>query len=263
MDTDPKESVKGMGSGNKSFFLSCLIFWVGYVFAYGKIDNRNELLFFFDKIEAKGDIDVFVRKGEKRGKISIFADTQIIDSVVARVSRRTLFLDANNSYSFQRRIPFVKINATRKFPVEIMVSVNDLSEIRIYQGANVTCKEFSSSDLKVFHSGSGQVFLDDIHAQKLLFQQVGSGTSILRGNKISDLEVNIEGGGNLKAGNLEINSAKVIHRGIGMVEINPIHWLDARMHSSGPILLYQEPEKMVVEQTGTGEIKFLFQQSER
>ena len=48
-----------------------------------------------------------------------------------------------------------------------------------------------------------------------------------------------------------------------MVEINPIHWLDARMHSSGPIFVVSRTEKMVVEQTGTGEIKFLFQQSER
>ena len=68
----------------------------------------------------------------------------------------------------------------------------------------------------------------------------------------------------MKAGNLEINSAKVIHRGIGMAVPTFIRWLlDARMHSSGPILLYQEPEKNGSSTIRNREIKFLFQQSER
>ena len=247
-----------MGSANKilSSLISSLFFVVIPLAA--EIENRNELLFFFDKIEAKGEVDVFVKKGDTRGKISIFADSQIINSVVARVTQKTLFIDANNSFEFQRRIPFVKFNASRKFPVEIIVSVKELSEIRALEGANLTCSEFSFPQLKVFHSGTGKVFLDDINCPSIYLQQNGSGTSSLKGSRTEILDVELEGNGNLDASDLEVGSAKVIHQGSGSIQINSMLWLDARILSSGSILLCRDPEKMVIEQKGSGRIRSLF-----
>ena len=203
-----------------------------------------------------------MKKGEKRGKISIFADSQIINSVVGRVSQKTLFIDANNSFEFQRRIPFVKINASRKFPVEIIVSVKELSEIRALEGANLTCSEFSSPHLKVFHSGTGKVFLDDLNCPSIYLQQNGSGTSSLKGSRTEILDVELEGNGNLDASDLEVGSAKVIHQGSGSIQINSMQWLDARILSSGSIILHKEPEKMVIKQKGSGRIRSLFTEAE-
>ena len=247
-----------MGSVNKTLSILFGSLFFGLLPLAADIENRNELLFFFDKIEAKGEVDVFVKKGDKRGKISIFADSQIINSVVARVSQKTLFIDANNSFEFQRRIPFVKFNASRKFPVEIIVSVKEISEIRALEGANLTCSEFSSPQLKVFHSGTGKVFLDDINSPSIYLQQNGSGTSSLKGSRTEIFEVELEGNGNLDASDLEVDSAKVIHQGSGSIQINSMQWLDARILSSGSILLYRDPEKMVIEQKGSGRIRSLF-----
>lgn len=251
-----------MASAAKTLLSLFSSLFFGLIVLSADIENRNELLFFFDKIEAKGDVDVFVKKGDNRGKISIFADSQIINSVVARVSQKTLFIDANNSFAFQRRIPFVKFNATRKFPVEIIVSVKEVSEIRALEGANLTCSEFSSSRLKVFHSGTGKIFLDNINSPSIYLQQNGTGTSSLKGSRTEIFEVQLEGNGNLDASDLEVESAKVIHQGSGSIQINSIQWLDARILSSGSIILYKKPEKMVIEQKGSGRIRSLFTNGE-
>ena len=247
-----------MASANKTLLNLFGYLFFGLIPLTADIVNRNELLFFFDKIEARGEVDVFVQKGDKRGKISTFADSQIINSVVARVSQKTLFIDANNSFVFQRRIPFVKFSATRKFPVEVIVSVKEISEIRTLEGANLTCSKFSSPQLKVFHSGTGKVFLDDINSPSICLQQIGSGTSSLKGSRTEIFEVELEGDGNLDASDLEVDSAKVIHQGSGSIQINSMQWLDARILSSGSIFLHGEPEKMVIEQKGSGRIRSLF-----
>ena len=251
-----------MASANKTWLSLFGYLFFGPIPLSADIVNRNELLFFFDKIEARGDVDVFVKKGDKRGRISIFADSQIINSVVARVSQKTLFIDANNSFAFQRRIPFVKFSATRKFPVEVIVSVKELSEIRTLEGANLTCSKFSSPQLKVFHSGTGKVFLDDINSPSIYLQQNGSGTSSLKGSQTKIFEVELEGNGNLDASDLEVDSAKVIHQGSGTIQINSMQWLDARILSSGSIILHKEPEKMVIKQKGSGRIRSLFADAE-
>ena len=87
-------------------FYGALFFLLGNL--HGEIINRKHLLFHFDKVEISGEISVFIEPGKRNREMEIFADREIIDSVGFRVSNRTLFVDANNTYTFKRRIPFIK-----------------------------------------------------------------------------------------------------------------------------------------------------------
>ena len=80
----------------------------------GNYATKKSLLFFFDKIEVKGDVDVFLVKGKRTREVTLFADSEIIDSVYTKVRSKTLYIDANNTYSLARRIPFIRINARTK-----------------------------------------------------------------------------------------------------------------------------------------------------
>ncbi len=247
-----------MENGNKFVLLTLLVAVVGVKQIFPALETRNQLLFFFDKIEVKGDLDVFVKKGQRRGKVSIYADGEIMDSVTAKVRQKTLFLDANNSYEFKRRIPFVKVNATRKFPVEIMVSVEEISALRILESSNLTCSDIKSAHLNIFHSSTGDVHLEAMDAPKIEIQHLGSGRLTLKGDKTSNLAVELQGDGILDAGELEVTTAKVIHRGKAELQINPHQWLDARILSTGDIFLHQNPTNSVIEIKGSGQIKNLF-----
>jgi hypothetical protein len=232
-----------MGKGNKISLLSLCMLSFAVQPLFPALETRNKLLFYFDKIEVKGDLDVFIKKGQKRGKVSIYADSEIMDSVTAKVRQKTLFLDANNSYEFKRRIPFVKLNATRKFPVEIMVYVEEIAELRILESSNLSCSNISSSHLKVFHSSTGDVHLESVNTPKIEVLHLGSGRLSLQGE-------------------LEVSTAKVVHHGKGELQINPEQWLDARLLSSGSIFLHQNPTNSVVKLKGTGQIKNLFEPAE-
>jgi hypothetical protein len=251
-----------MGKGNKISLLSLCMLSFAVQPLFPALETRNKLLFYFDKIEVKGDLDVFIKKGQKRGKVSIYADSEIMDSVTAKVRQKTLFLDANNSYEFKRRIPFVKLNATRKFPVEIMVYVEEIAELRILESSNLSCYNISSSHLKVFHSSTGDVHLESVNTPKIEVLHLGSGRLSLQGEQTTDLELEVRGNGIVDAGELEVSTAKVVHHGKGELQINPEQWLDARLLSSGSIFLHQNPTNSVVKLKGTGQIKNLFEPAE-
>lgn len=247
-----------MENGNKIFMLSLFFLSLGSCQLFPALENRNRLMFFFDKIEVSGDLDVFVKKGPKRGKVSIYADGEIIDSVSAKVSQKTLFLDANNSFEIKKRIPFIKVNATRKFPVEVMVYVEEISELRIMDASNLTCSHVKSSHLKIFHSSTGNVHIESVNSPEIKVQHIGSGQISLQGKQTSNLEVEVRGNGMLNAGDLEVKKAKVVHYGNSEIALNPAHWLDVRLLSSGNIFLHQNPINSVINLKGTGKIKHLF-----
>ena len=257
-----KEELKNMADRNKVLICLTLCSIIEVLSCSASIEQRNQLLFYFDKIEVSGSVDVFVKKGDKRGKVSIYADSEVIDSVNAKVRQKTLIIDANNSFEVQRRIPFVKIKAVRKFPVEVIVYVEKISEIRLLGQSNLTCNGVKSDGLNLFHASSGNLFIEDVQSNVIKIEHIGSGLVRCKGNLTQRLEAEFKNEGGLDAGDLEIQSAKIIHRGSGQVEINSSNWVDARIFSSGHVFLHSKPEKMVVQQKGSGEITSLFPDQE-
>ena len=156
----------------------------------GEISSQRRLLFFFDKIEVNGEVDAFLSKGKRNREATIYADSEIIDTVLTKVSKRTLYADANNTYRLARRLPFIKLNAQRKFPVEIMVSIDKLAEIRVHGGSNLTSAGLNSDKLSVFCSSTGKVHLENLISPTLQLRHEGSGVVVLRGKGVHRLEAN-------------------------------------------------------------------------
>jgi hypothetical protein len=244
-----------MGSpSNFSFLLLPAAFLYLCLSASGELSTQRRLLFFFDKIEVNGEVDVFLGEGKRNREATVYADSEIIDSVITRVRDKTLYLEANNTYELARRLPFLKLNAKRKFPVEIIVSIDKLKEIRVHGASNLTSTGLSSGNLSIFSTSSGKLHLENLDCPTLLLRHEGDGTIVLKGERVSQLKAQILGDGSLRGEDLLVERATLIHKGKGFAHLSPQAWLDARMHGPGNLLLHKKPEKMVVDQAGEGTI---------
>ena len=237
-----------------SFLLLSVVFLCFSLSASGELSSERRLLFFFDKIEVKGEVDVFLSKGKRNRETTVYADSEIIDSVITRVRDKTLYVEANNTYELARRLPFLKLNAKRKFPVEIIVSIDRLKEIRVHGASNLTSTGLSPGNLSIFSTSSGKLHFENLDCPTLLLRHEGDGTVVLKGKGVSQFKAQVLGNGSLRGEDLLVEQASLIHKGKGFAHLSPQAWLDARMHGTGNLLLHKKPEKMVVDQSGEGTV---------
>ena len=229
--------------------------------AFGELSSQRRLLFFFDKIEVKGEVDVFLNKGKRNRETTVYADSEIIDSVITRVRDKTLYVEANNTYEIARRLPFLKLSAKRKFPVEVIVSIDRLREIRVHGASNLTSNGLRSDNLSVFSTSAGNLHLENLSCPTLQLRHEGDGTVVLRGKGVSQLKAQVLGNGSLRGEELFVEQATLIHKGKGVAHLAPQGWLDARMHAEGNLFLHKKPEKMVVDQAGAGKVSDILSSS--
>ena len=156
------------------------------------------LSFHFDKIEARGALTIFVEPGKRNRQVEYFADSEIIDTVTAKVENRTLYLDANNSLQLSRRIPLLRLSAQRVFPIEIIVSIDKLKEFRLLENSTARLKNLSGNELNLYHNSTGSLHLIESRFKKISVQQEGSGDIILKGRETLDLDAKIFGNGSLR-----------------------------------------------------------------
>jgi hypothetical protein len=248
------EKGKSMGKRNLNFFILVLLVLPEVYLLKADLTSEKKLLFNFNKIEVNGGVDVFLKKGKRLREAKIYADSEIINSVLTKVSQKTLFIDANNTYNIARRLPFIRLKAERKFPVEIIVSVDNIDEIRALGQSNVTAEDITSKNLSIYMESSGKLHLQNISTPKLVIKHEGEGDIILKGNSIEDLQIKITQNGSLFADELEVIRATLIHQGNGTVHLNPSKWMDARMFGDGNLFLHKKPENIVIDLRGKGKV---------
>ena len=237
---------------NPNLFLFALLLMSFSGSLAAEITIQKKLLFFFDKIEVRGNVDVFLVEGKRLREASIYADAEIIDSIQVRVSQKTLFIDANNTYEIARRLPFLRLKAERTFPVEIVISIDELKEIRLLGQSNLTAKKLHADRISLFMASSGKLHIEDMISKELNVVHDGDGDILLKGNGVDEIKIKVSENGSLFAEELEVERATLIHQGNGVAHLNPKNWLDARIHGNGNLFLYTKPDSLVIDQQGTG-----------
>lgn len=243
---------KGMERKKPNSFLFALLLVSFSGSLTAEIMIQKKLLFFFDKIEVRGNVDVFLVEGKRLREASIYADAEIIDSIQVRVSQKTLFIDANNTYEIARRLPFLRLKAERTFPVEIVISIDELKEIRLLGQSNLTAHKLHSDQVSLFMASSGKLHIEDIVTKELNVVHDSAGDILLKGNEVNEIKIKISENGSLFAEELEVERATLIHQGNGVAHLNPKNWLDARIHGNGNLFLHAKPDSLVIDQQGTG-----------
>jgi hypothetical protein len=219
---------------------------------YGAIASKKVLSFHFDKIEARGALSLFIKPGKRNRQIEYFADSSIIETVSVRVSNRTLFLDANNSFMLSRRIPLLRLTAQRTFPIEVFISIEELKEISLLDNSSLQMESLYGEELKIFTSSTGSLHASDLRANQINLRQEGSGDVFLKGREVINLTAEIYGRGSLRCEELFLDQATIRHFGEGQVILAPTQWMDAKIFGSGNIELLENPLGKVVENKGNG-----------
>ena len=248
------EERKSMEKRNSKPFVF-IGFFLATSFLGAELESERKLLFFFDKIEVNGNVDVFLVKGKRLREATVYADAEIIQSIKTEVSRKTLFIDANNTYNIARRLPFIRLNAERTYPVEIVVSIEEIREIRLLGQSTLTAENVIAQEISLFMASSGKLHIDNLNAKVLNIIHEGSGNILLKGNVSEEMEVKVSENGSLLADELEVERATLIHQGNGTVHLKPNKWMDARILGTGNIFLHSKPERLVVNKKGLGSIK--------
>ena len=216
--------------------------------------EEKKLLFFFNKIEVNGNIDVFLINGKRQREAKVYADSEIIESVMTKVSQKTLFIDANNTYNIARRLPFIRLVAERKYPVEVIVSIQNVEEIRLLGQSNLTAQDITSDQLSIFMASSGKLHIQNILVPNLNIIHEGIGNIILKGDNVENFQAKITNNGSLYGDELKVERATLIHQGNGIIHLNPSKWMDARMFGNGNLFLHEKPDDMIIDQRGKGKV---------
>ena len=158
---------KGMGRKSLKSLLSLKLLYFFLFSQMGNLQQRKAYSSFLIKLKLKGDVDVFLVKGKRSREVTLFADSEIIDSVYTKVRSKTLYIDANNTYSLARRIPFIRINARTKISRRNYCFYRILKEIRLLDKANLTVEKLSTEKAFIFSESSGKLHIEDIVASQL------------------------------------------------------------------------------------------------
>ncbi len=219
------------------------------------VDKR--LLFLFDKIEVLGEVDVFLTQGKRLRECAVYADKEILSAVRTEVVKRTLFIDANNTFDLGRRLPFIRLNAKRTFPVEVIVSVRDLEEIVLSGPGNLTASGIQANRLRLFASGPGRLHLERFSVQRLEIVHNGTGPIVLKGPPVpplAEMTATLAGTGPLLAGELPVRKVTLQHHSQAPAYLAPIDLLDARLRDGGNVFLTRRPGRNLIQTAGVGAV---------
>jgi hypothetical protein len=141
--------------------------------------------------------------------------------------------------------------------LKIYITVKELSDITVAGSGDVVMNSsLKTENLNLEISGSGDIRISDLSANKVELQIAGSGNISVKGVSSERIDVNVTGSGDVKASELQTKSADVNITGSGSVEIFTTDFLDNTIVGSGN-LFYKGNPKIDSHITGSGRIKEL------
>jgi len=173
----------------------------------------------FTKIETRGSADIFITVGEEK-KVTVRFDDNLIDFIITEVSRGTLEIHTEGSYSSRKGCT-------------IEISIPSLEAVSA--------------------SGSGDIEIERLEAETFDYRQSGSGDFRAEG-KVGELEIKVSGSGDVDAGELMADGVVVTVRGSGDVQVHARRTLEAHTSGSGDITADGEVEEAEIETSGSGNI---------
>jgi hypothetical protein len=140
--------------------------------------------------------------------------------------------------------------------ITIYVSCPEIKGLGISGSGDIIAEEeIKSKSLNLGVSGSGNIRLDNLNAEKIIGTISGSGDIVLAGTTAAqDLSITISGSGNLKAINYSANDVSVRILGSGNVGIEAKKNLYVRLGGSGNVTYKGHP---MIDQSiaGSGKVK--------
>lgn len=135
------------------------------------------------------------------------------------------------------------------------ISVEDLTELTVSGMGKANMESLNTTQLDLVVSGAGDTAINHISADRLNITVSGMGNVELAGSA-GHAKIEIPGGGEVKAGDLECQSAEVNISGLGNVTVWVIDQLSGTISGGGSVSYYGNP-RTNTNTTGLGKFESL------
>ena len=205
----------------------------------GNVTEEVRNLEGFDEIEVSRGMNVYITQGSP-AKVVVIADSNLHDVIETDVDGDVLKVSVNTNIR----------SAEEK---KVMITVEKLTHIKSYSGANIYSQnQLMSEDLELLASAGSNITLE-INAGRLRAKcSAGSNLHLSGIAKESDLEVN--SGANLKAEELKSVRCRMRASSGGNVYASVEEELDAEASSGGNIFYYGQPPSTEINSSSGGNV---------
>ncbi len=210
-----------------------------------KSQTRNNLSA-FTEISLKIGANVHLKQGSTQS-VEVKGEENTLTKLITDVKERTLVI------KFPADTWFSNWNPGK---IDIYVTIPQIDGLTISgSGSIVSEDKIDTRILSLLLSGSGNIKLDDLNAEKVSAALSGSGNVFISGRgTASEFKASISGSGNIKAIDFPANDVDVKISGSGNCHVNSIKNLVAKLAGSGNVIYRGDP---LVDTTivGSGNVK--------
>ena len=231
-----------------SIFLALLIVLVvnssamaSSIYQGGKVRNVPA----FKELNLSISADVYLTQGNTQ-KVEILASDKLLEKIETEVKGGAL------------NIKWTERNVRHSEKIKIYITMTDVNALRIAGSGDIIASGLiSTSDLELKISGSGNIKLPDVKANKISSKISGSADISLKGSStVEELSVAISGSGDVDAGDLPANDVAISISGSGDCKVHADGTLKARVAGSGDVY-YKGKAVIDSKVSGSGSIKYV------
>jgi hypothetical protein len=196
----------------------------------------------FSGIDLRCSANVYFKE-DSIFKIEASAQQNILDVMETVVSGNQLIVKYRND---------VKVRSSE--PITIVIAAPEINSLRISGSGNINCAEtLEAATMNLDISGSGNILLTAVNADKLNANISGSGDSRINSGTIDEEKLVISGTGNIKLQNVLAAKSIATISGSGNIYINVLQQLDATISGSGSVF-YKGNPVVNITNSGSGKV---------
>jgi hypothetical protein len=215
-----------------SFMLSaCSLPFINIVRGSGNLTTESRQVSGFNAVRLDGAGKLVVTQGETES-LTIEAEDNIISDLESTVQGNMLVLGFQDNFWRKTIIPTRAITYT--------LTVKDLNKITFNGAGDLEMDELDTDSVAITINGAGQASINNLIADSVTVQISGTGNVQLAG-EVNQSRVNIDGAGNVQAGDLKSANTMVIVNGVGNGTIWATQSLDVTINGGGTLGYYGAP----------------------
>ena len=225
---------------NRHLLVLSLLFIGVYSGAIGQRIKDNRPVDEFSLIKIQSAFNVFLTQGDSYSVV-VEAPEELMDKVITEVRGNGLKVYSRGNINNSGRI-------------HVYIEFKDLEELDISGASNVegeTLIKAEILDLKV--GGAGNTYLD-LEVDRLTTDVSGAGNVELNG-KARSHNVKISGAGNFRAYGFKCDKLLIESNGAAHVKVYAVNEIEAYAKGASSITYKGNPEKVMVNSSGAGDIK--------
>ena len=203
----------------------------------------------FSEISLRISGNLILEQGDKQS-VRIVARPATLEKIITEVKGRSLIIRFQNNSFFNKTY--------NSGSVDIYVTVPEINALTVSGSGSITANDrIKSRNLDLTVSGSGDIVLAELNAERVKTTVSGSGDILLKsGGTADECSVTISGSGNVKAVGFEVRDVDARITGSGNCSVFATSSLKARVTGSGNVS-YKGSPRIDSSVVGSGRVKKL------